>query len=205
MSKSLIAVCIATLLTAGASWAEEPKPDFVRSGWYVGVGGGAAFDFLEDAIEDFTLGIVDISAAGSFNARGGYRVASWFAFEAMYEGAYGFETEILGEKVAEFDTHSFVGNFKFIVPTWRVHPYIMVGPGAQYGNFDGKGVFDFLDTTRWDFVLRTAIGIDGYITENWLLNLEVAPSIRFADYSNIPSQTTDNVSLTVGLGVQYRF
>lgn len=54
-------------------------------------------------------------------------------------------------------------------------------------------------------MLRTAIGLDGYITENWLLNLELAPSIRFADYSNIPSETTDNVTLTVGVGVQYRF
>ena len=118
----------------------------------------------------------------------------------------GFETKILDQRVATFSLHSFVGNFKLIVPTWRVQPYLMVGPGAQYGNFDGKGVlFDLLDTTRWDFMLRTAIGIDGYITENWLVNLEVAPSIRFADYSRIPRETTDNVSLTVGLGVQYRF
>jgi len=205
MLRNLVGASIAMLLMAGASWAEDPKPDFGRSGWYVGVGGGAAFDFLEKAIEDFTFGIVDISAAGSFNIRGGYRVTSWFAFEPMYEGSYGFETEILGVKVAEFSTHSFVGNFKFIVPTWRVQPYLMVGPGAQYGSFDGKGALNFLDTTRWDFMLRTAIGIDGYVTENWLVNLEVAPSIRFADYSRIPSETTDNVSLTVGLGVQYRF
>jgi len=205
MLRNLTVTFFAMLLMAGASWAEDPKPDFGRSGWYVGVGGGAAIDFLEDAIEDVTGGIVDISAAGSFNARGGYRVTSWFAFEGMYEGMYGFETDILGVNIGEANTHSIVGNFKFILPTWRVHPYIMVGPGAQYGNFDGKGIFNFLDTSRWDFVLRTAFGIDGYITENWLVNLELAPSIRFADYSRIPSETTDNVSLTVGLGVQYRF
>ncbi len=39
----------------------------------------------------------------------------------------------------------------------------------------------------------------------WVINVEIAPSIRFADYSNIPSEMTDNFSLTVGLGLQYRF
>ena len=110
----------------------------------------------------------------------------------------------MGISAANLTTHSLTGNLKLILPTWRVHPYIMLAPGVQYGNFDGKGPYDGLDTARWDFMLRTAIGIDTYITENWLVNLEVAPSIRFADYIN-PSETTDNVTLTFGLGVQYRW
>jgi opacity protein-like surface antigen len=203
MSKSLIVVPIAALLLASTSWAE---PDFGRPGWYVGVGGGAAFGFLDEAIRDYTNGVVDTSNAGSFNARGGYRVASWFAFELMYEGAYGFETEVLGRKAAETNAHGVIGNLKFIVPTWRIHPYIMVGPGGQYANFDGKGLlFDQLDTTRWDFMLRLALGVDGYITENWLVNLEIAPAIRFADYAHVPTEITDTIGMTVGLGVQYRF
>ena len=123
----------------------------------------------------------------------------------MYEGVYGTEAEISGTKrAASLSTHSLLGNFKFIAPTWRVHPYFMLGLGAQYGIFNGKGPFDGLDLTRWDLVLRTAFGIDAYITENWLVNLELAPSIRFAEYIRA-TETTDNVMLTLGLGVQYRW
>jgi hypothetical protein len=204
MLKSLIVIPIAALLMASTSWAEDPKADYGRRGWYGGVGGGAGIDFLTDAVQDETGGTVDLSVGSSFNARGGYRVASWFAFEAMYEGVYGTTVEVSGVDAADQDTHSIVGNFKFILPTWRVQPYFMLGPGAQYGKFNGKGPFDPLDTERWDFVLRTAIGIDMYITEHWLIDLELAPSVRFADYTDVPSQLTDNVTLTFGLGVQYR-
>jgi opacity protein-like surface antigen len=207
MSRSLIVAFLFALLTAGPAWADDSDPDFGRPGWYVGVGGGVGFDFLEDAVDDFTNGTVDIDPGGSFNARGGYRLASWFALEGMYEGVYEQQVQVAGNNAADMTYHSFLANFKFIAPIWRTHPYIMVGPGIQYGEFDTHASLDGLglNTTRWDFVLRTAIGLDGYITENWLLNLELAPSIRFADYSNIPSETTDNVTLTVGVGVQYRF
>jgi hypothetical protein len=205
MSKSLLAISIVTLLTAGTSWAEGSAPDYSRPGWYVGVGAGGGVDFLSDAVQNATGGVVDLSVGGSFNARGGYRATSWFAFEIMYEGVYGTDVRVSGSNAADFSTHSFVANFKLILPTWRVHPYIMLGPGAQYGIFNGKGPFDNLDLRRWDFTLRFAIGIDAYITENWLVNLELAPSVRFADYGDIPSEVTDNVTLTFGAGVQYRW
>jgi opacity protein-like surface antigen len=100
-----------------------------------------------------------------------------------------------------------VANLTFILPTWRIQPYFSIGPGAQYANLDAMGPFDKfgLDLKRWDFMLRAGFGLDAYVTENWLLNLELAPSVRFADYSRIPSKTTDNVQLTVSLGIQYRF
>jgi hypothetical protein len=61
-----------------------------------------------------------------------------------------------------------------------------------------------LDTDRWDLLLRFGLGIDAYITEHCLLNAELAPSVRFADYGNIPSTSTDHVSLTFTGGIQYR-
>ncbi len=208
MSRTLIAIPIAVLLMATTSWAADPAPDYGRPGWYLGVGVGTGIAFLEDAIQGELGGAIDLNAGGSFNARGGYRLTSWLAVEALYEGVYGSNIELLGvATAAERTTHSFVANLKLILPIWRIHPYFMVGPGAQYGVFTAKGpfkVFD-LDLRRWDFMLRTAFGIDAYITENWLVNLELAPSMRFADYGNIPSKTTDNVLLTIGAGVQYRF
>jgi hypothetical protein len=206
MSKSLLVIPLAALLMASTSWAE--KPDYGRPGWYAGVGAGTGIAFLDSYIESVTGGTVSLDAGGSFNARGGYRVNSWFAVEALYEGVYGANIEISGTKnAAERTTNSFVTNFKLLLPIQRVHPYFMLGLGAQQGKFDAKGPFDALDldSNRWDFTLRTAIGVDGYITEHWLVNFELAPSIRFTDYSRIPSETTDNVLLTIGLGVQYRW
>ena len=71
--------------------------------------------------------------------------------------------------------------------------------------FDRRGWLDTFDTERWDLLLRVGIGLDAYVTEHWLVNLELAPSIRFADYGNIPSTSTDNVTLTFSGGIQYRF
>ena len=203
---SLILIPITVLLMATASWSAEPN--YARPGWYLGVGVGTGIPFLEDAIQGALGEAIGLNAGASVNARGGYRVTSWFAIEALYEGVYGSDIEILGmTTAAERTTHSFVANLKFIVPIWRVHPYLAIGPGAQYGIFNDHLPFDpvDLDLRRWDFMLRVALGIDAYITQNWLVNLELAPSMRFADYKNIPSKTTDNVLLTIGAGVQYRF
>ena len=210
MPKEFLTIALAMMLFVSASSAEPPKPDYGRSGWYLGLGGGAAFNFLDGAVGDFTSGVVDLTPGGSFNARGGYRLNSWFALEFMYEGNYGQGDDVGGVQLATFSSHSLLANFKFIAPTGRLQPYIIVGAGAQYGDFNDRGLPTLpgvgnLDTTRWDFVLRVPIGVDAYVTENWLLNLELAPSVRFADYRNVPSQTTDNVTLTVSLGAQYRF
>ena len=99
-------------------------------------------DFLSDAIQEETGGLVVLSVGGSFNARGGYRVTSWFAFEMMYEGVYGTEAEILGMTSASiFNSHSLVGNFKFILPTWTSSPESMPR--------DPPSSADFQDHRRW--------------------------------------------------------
>ena len=105
MTKLLIAglLAVAGLAIASASSAENSKPDYARSGWYLGVGGGPAFDFLDDAVQDKTAGVVEFTAGGTFNARAGYRATSWFAVELMYEGVYGLGTEVLGVELGKTD------------------------------------------------------------------------------------------------------
>ena len=207
MRKSLAtAISISALVVAGTAWAEAPKSDYGRSGWYVGAGGGVAWDFLSDFVEEKTLGLVTTSAGGSANARVGYRVWSWFAVEAMYEGAYGVNPELLGVTIADFNTHSVLANLKFIAPIWRIHPYFALGIGAQYGDVDFlDDITNPFDTSRWDPVIRFGLGVDGYFTENWLVNVELAPGIRFRDWGDLGSEATDNVTLTLSAGVQYRF
>ena len=110
MTRTIIAVLFASLLASPAG-----ADAFDRRGWFVGVGGGVGVDFLSDFVEAETMGLVDIKSAGSFNARGGYRLFSWLALEAMYEGVYGLKTEVVGVEVSTLDTHSFLANAKLIV------------------------------------------------------------------------------------------
>jgi opacity protein-like surface antigen len=146
------------------------------------------------------------SSADRFGQPAGrHRLLSWLAFEALYEGAYSYDIVVAGATVSSLSTHGLVANTKLIVPTWRLQPYLGLGVGAQYGNFDGDGSLDQLDTSRWDLVLRIGLGLDSYLSEHWIVNLELAPSVRFADYGNIPSESTDNFSLTLSAGIQYRF
>jgi opacity protein-like surface antigen len=202
-------VTLFTVLLASPAVAAGPAEadDFARRGWFVGVGGGVATDFLSELIKENSAGLVDITSTGTFNFRAGYRLLSWLALEGMYEGAYGYKTEVAGFELASLNTHSLLGNIKLIAPVWRFQPYFLLGVGAQYGDWDSDLPLDLVlpDIQRWDLVVRPALGLDSYVTKNWLLNLEIAPSIRVRDFGDIPSAATDNVSLTFSVGVQYRF
>jgi hypothetical protein len=197
-----IAIALISCMLLSGTATAAGAGDFARPGPYIGVGFGAGWDFLEDAIEG-VIPELQVGTGWSANARVGYRVTSWFAAEALYEGIYDLDMKFNDLKFAETSLHSILGNFKFILPTWRMHPYIGLGFGTQYGTF--KDVAGILNTSRWDFVFRPSLGLDSYVTESWVINFEIAPSIRFADYGNIPSETTDNVSLTFSGGLQYRF
>ena len=186
--------------------------DWTRPGWYAGVGIGAGFNFFDKFLED-EFGFVTIDPAAAVNVRGGYRVWPWLALEGMYEATIesGIDIDDVSLPVdasANLTTHSFLANLKLILPIKRFQPFITVGPGAQYGVFKANvNDFDLLkfEQSRWDFTLRVSAGLDFYITENWVVDLELAPSVRFKDYSDIPSAPTDNVTMTLTGGVLYRF
>jgi hypothetical protein len=198
--RPILALLFLTLL-ANASTAGE----FDRHGWYVGAGGGGAVNVFDAYVKNRTNGVVETQSAGTFNLRGGYRVWSWLALEGMYEGAYGYDVGIRGTRLADLTTHSLLGSAKLFIPTWRLQPYLMLGIGAQYGDFSGTVILDRFDTERWDFMIRVGLGLDVYLTRHWLVNVEFAPSVRFASYTRIPSESTDNVSVTLSGGIQYRF
>lgn len=125
LTKYSLAISMCAVFFAGTSAADE----FDRSGWYVGAGGGVAVDFADELVERTTMGDIQTKTTGTFNVRGGYRIFSWLALEGMYEGAYGYPLSFQGEQIADFTTHSLLGNAKLIVPTWRLHPYLALGRG----------------------------------------------------------------------------
>jgi hypothetical protein len=215
----------ASLVFAGTATAQ----DWGRSGWYLGAGGGAGWNFFGQAaassVNDECDGsCVDTDSSGTFNFRGGYRVNSWFAAEAMYEGLYALSMKTSqglicddlcnpsvpipgGAKLTDFDLHNFLVNAKFIAPIKRFQPYFIFGLGAQYHTTAllPDIVGDLGKTSRTDFVIRPGVGLDVSLTDNWVINTEIGVPVSFRSYSNIPSATTDNVSLTLSFGLAYRF
>jgi opacity protein-like surface antigen len=209
------------LLPAAALAGDDGKKDFGHSGFYLGVGGAYAFNFFEDMIEDevedagFKISLKD---TWGVNARVGYRVASWFAVEGMYEWMNNFEIEVddvmdpglddlLGAKV-DYRTHTFTVNAKFVIPTWRLQPYLYLGIGGQYYDLNASGSFEDvgLDFSEkgWAFAGRPGAGLDAYITEHILVKVEVAGVLATSNPSTIPD-IGDMFYMTVGAGLQYRF
>lgn len=208
--KSLVAWILALLLLPTTAFAEEPldgpdEPDFTRPGFYVGLGFAYGFgEFYEDVIEDEAGLMANVTNTEGLTARAGYRFASWFALEAHYEWMDDFEVQVAGFDLLEQSTHTLTGNLKFIVPTWRIQPYLMLGVGAQYYDLDGP-VGTLVDANDWLFAGRPAVGIDFYLTENLVLNVEAAGTIAVSDFSGQLASLDTAPYVSVGGGLQWRF
>ena len=216
--RRLAALALLLALAPGVAAGDD---GFGRRGFYVGVGGAAGIDFFEDDIEDAFGGInlgVDVDTSPAVNARAGYRIASWFALEAMYEWLDEFKVELdsigmggpgvaVGATLLDYTTHTITLNAKLIIPTWRIQPYLLLGLGAQRfiadSDIPGLGGFD-LSEKGWAFAGRPGAGVDLYITKNFLVNVEVSGVLATTGIDTIPS-LGDFFYLSVGGGIQYRF
>jgi len=216
----VIAILALFLLLPAAALAGDDDKDFSRPGFYLGVGGAYAFNFFEDMIEDeaedagFKISVKD---TWGVNARVGYRIASWFAVEGMYEWMDNFKIKVdevtfappgLAGGSVDYRTHTVTVNAKFLIPTWRLHPYLLLGIGGQYYDLDASASFadnsfDFSES-GWAFAGRPGVGLDAYITENFLINVELSGVLATSNPSTIPD-IGDMFYMTLGAGLQYRF
>jgi opacity protein-like surface antigen len=217
-----IAILALVFLLPAAALAGDDDNGFGRRGWYLGVGGSYGHNFFEDDIQDAAAreGVnIELSDTGGVNARAGYRLASWFALEAMYEWMDNFKTEVdsielggedlpVGITLADYATHTVTVNAKFLIPVWRLHPYLLLGIGGQYYDLEAPQLvqdsdFDFSES-GWSFAGRPGLGLDAYITKNILINVEVSGVLATSNPSTIPD-IGDLFYMTVGAGLQYRF
>jgi opacity protein-like surface antigen len=215
-----IAMLALFLLLPAAALAGDDDKNFSRRGFYLGVGGAYGANFFEDTIEDAAEreGFkVSVKNTGGVNARVGYRLASWFALEGMYEwmdnfkikvdGIIDADPDLLGAKV-NYGTHTVTLNAKFLLPIWRLHPYLLLGIGGQYYDLDAEAEFanlgfDFSES-GWALAGRPGVGLDAYITKNILVNVEVGGVLATSNPSTIPN-IGDMFYLTAGAGLQFRF
>ena len=90
-----IAILALVFLLPAAALAGDDG--FGRRGFYLGVGGSYGVNFFEEEIEDQLAkqGVhISLKDTWGVNGRVGYRFASWFALEGLYEYMHNFETEI---------------------------------------------------------------------------------------------------------------
>jgi opacity protein-like surface antigen len=195
---------------AGPAQAEPARPDYARSGWYLGLVG--IFAISDISLNTTQLGMVPPQPAdtdpkfdnsGGVDFRAGYRVHPRVAVEFDYQWQAGFYSsnpavKLPGTEGIEIDTHLLSLNAKVFAATGRWQPYGLVGASLLIFN---KEIVN-LKPKPWDvdygFAPRFAAGLDYYITENWALTLE-------GTYI-VPVGVVDGANYgTVGGGFQYRF
>ncbi len=239
LAASLMLIAPAAL-AAGWEWEEkaneqvEPVDDdpFDRPGFYAGISGVYTYNFFDKGIEDFLedelgeQGSVDIEDSAGLNARIGYRAASWFAAEIQYEWIATYDVEVSGDvgpggstisgKLYDIDGHTLTFNTKWIVPFWRIQPYLLVGAGYSFYDVGRGPLAAPLEAADDDieieggkqgaFAGRAGLGLDLYLTNQIVLTTEATAMVTTEDFETPSEGAIDDLYyLSFGAGLQYRF
>jgi opacity protein-like surface antigen len=234
LGAGLLILALPAIALAVEAPIEEDEDPFDRPGFYVGVGGSYQYnvfqDRIEDVIQDELEGTLlenvdfDIDDSGGVNALVGYRVWSWFALELEYEWIDEYDikgkTNIPGTsaRLYSIEGHTITANTKWIVPFWRIQPYLLLGGGVAISEVDRGSVFDdpilgpILDSagvdvdsgTHTNAAGRAGLGIDLYITEHILVNAEATAVLTTLSKPDI-GDIDDLNYLSFAAGLQYRF
>jgi outer membrane protein W len=207
-SLGVTALILAVAFAAQSARADGEDDGFARSGPYIGVGASRSLNLVEAYLDDdLFLDELEVSDAWGVNARAGYRVFSWFAAEVEYEWVDDLNVDLFGAEIGSIGVQSATANLRFIVPTWRFQPYLLVGGGVLW--LDLKDRFGLLDVDDSAFAARIGLGIDMYLTKNFLVNLGVESILTNAEVSlatpfgTASQRGLGTVNLQVGFG--YRF
>ena len=148
----------------------------------------------------------DLGDSPGVNARLGYRVFSWFAVEAEYEWVQSMDLKVLDLDIGDFKPNTVTANLKFILPVWRIQPYLLMGGGVAIWDIDSP----IQNQSSTGFAGRVGLGIDTYLTKHWVFNLEATGVLNTNDIdpSKISNDITDISHLyyfSMSAGITYRF
>jgi opacity protein-like surface antigen len=208
---------LTALILCAASQVSGETDGYARRSLYAGVGGAYVIEQFD--LPDATLTApespifhYDVDGGDSWGAeaRVGYRFHPNLAAEGQLQYYDNFGIDVAEPADAspsrEFFTLnglSLMGNVKGYPFTGRVQPYGLVGLGLLWLHAQPpRTVYDDLETgfdkDEVGFAGRIGVGIDGYVTQNLLLNVEasyVLPTGGISEFRIVP----------ISLGVQYRF
>lgn len=200
---------LASLLGLLPAVAFADDEDFSHSGFYIGVGGSYVTDTfesdLEDALDSALPGVsVDIDESAGVNVVAGYRILPFLAAEAEYEWIDEFDIKLNGTKAFTLEAQAVTANLKWIVPTWRVQPYLLTGAGFTRWKLKDKIGLGVSETST-DFAGRLGAGLDIYVTEHILVTAGANAVLSTTDFS-VAGQDVEPIFYLGGqAGIQYRF
>jgi opacity protein-like surface antigen len=228
----------ALLLGASADARAEEGRDrsFGRSGFYMGLGGSYQWNVFEsqledevvDALEDDVPAFVelglDLDDSYGANATIGYRVFSFFAIEAEYEWVSEYDVALttnidgIDARLYSIEGHTITANTKWILPTWRIQPYLLIGGGIAISDVDRGGIYDdpilgpgledngvkVGDGRQTSAAGRAGVGLDVYLTRGIVVNAEAGAVVTTLDVPDL-GDIDDLNYLSFTAGLQYRF
>lgn len=174
---------------------DEYRKRYARTGFLVGV--AAAY-----VLEDFDTGL-DVDNSRSASATIGYRVHRYVSIELRGEYLDDFDVRASdaddGAFDADLDGYFFVVGPKFYPLAGSIQPFIGFGLGAMRAEIDGIGRDGTaINDAATEAVVRFAGGVDVFVSENLVLNLEAA-------YAS-PGGDLEGIDLgTLGAGLTFRF
>lgn len=236
------AICAAMLLaliSVSPSLASAADDPFDRPGPYVGLSGVFQTNLFEDTLEDELQDAADAAAApgpaprlglsvddsGGLSLLAGYRLASFFALELQYEWVDEYDIDASSSAVPlpgqpnsgtvyTVSGHTLTANAKFIVPFWRIQPYLSIGGGLAVWEVDRGPVALAIETAapgvdikngdQTDGAGRLGLGIDFYLTDHIVVNAQgqiVVTTLSKPDLGDVDD--LNYVGFSAGL--QYRF
>jgi len=214
-----------------AETAVDDDP-YDRPGFYAGISAIYTYNFFDQEIEDFLedelgeQGSVDIDDSGGLGARVGYRAASWFAAEVQYEWIETYDVDVsgnvgpggsnIGGRLYDIEGHTLTLNTKWIVPFWRIQPYLLIGAGYSFYDV-GRGPLAApleaadndieIDGGKQDaFAGRAGLGLDLYLTQHIVVMAEATAMVTTEDFETPSEGAIDDLYyVSFSAGLQYRF
>jgi opacity protein-like surface antigen len=203
LAATLVAACVGSSSAASAQLIEDdwegeyspPSPSSQsRQGIYVGIGGLYAMEnFDRDAALNDPLTPLDIDGkdTGGPQLRLGYRFHPRFSGELLFQYYADFNLSTGTNSIDDdFGGWTLTANVKAYGLLGRIQPYGVLGLGAL--------VFDEKQGSDSAFAMRLGGGLDLYLTDSIVFDVEIAYVLPTGSIDDLPFAT-------FGAGIQYRY
>jgi opacity protein-like surface antigen len=195
MKKLSILVLLVSLIFVSEVNAAEQGP-------YIGAGGQHAWENFQNVPSD-----VNVDDSWGLNFRAGYQLNRYLAIEANYDWYDGFDWKFNHNNYydnnldVKLEVQTLLFDLKAMYPIKNFVPYVRVGGGWMWANFDVRNSYynsHYESDTFDDFAWDVGGGFSVYLTPN----ICIGPSFRYV----MGTGDVDNIRYsTLGFGLEFHF